>query len=77
VSIASMDDEELCSTFDVLLHEALLEVYRRKKTLVVQLRDGVLTFHLADAAVGNGHGDTVMAVGFADDPPWSRGGKLP
>ena len=41
MSIASMDDEELCSTFDVLLHEALLEVYRRKKTLVVQLRDGV------------------------------------
>jgi len=78
MSIASsMSDLELCGALEALLHQASMELYRRKKVLMVELHDGVLTFHLADAGGGNGDGGTVMTVGYADAPPWARGDKLP
>jgi len=75
MSIAAASDVDLCDMVEAILYEVLMELYRRKKKLVVELRDGALTFHLVDAGGGNGGGGTVMTVGFADDPPWSRGGK--
>jgi hypothetical protein len=73
--IADLSDVELCGTLEAILYQTLLELYRRKKILKVELHNGALVFHLADATGGNGDGGMVMTVSYSDASPWRATGR--